>query len=153
MCCRRAGTSLPARWPAASSERGAMVDTVAAVAAVLLLTGVTIATRGGGVWIMSYGEITPRIEAFLKYMAVSVLISIVVPTTIAAAPRIWIAVAAAGIVAAVTRNALVAMLVGAALAAVVKNLGGWGGGGVGERADRPAFARGASARRPSLASL
>jgi uncharacterized membrane protein len=100
-----------------------MVDTVAAVAAVLLLTAVTMATRLGGVWIMSYVEITPRIEAFLKYMAVSVLISIVVPTTIAAAPRIWIAVAAATIVAAVTRSALSAMLVGAALAAVVKNVG------------------------------
>ena len=100
-----------------------MVDTVAAVAAVLLLTLVTMATRIGGVWMMSYVEITPRIEAFLKYMAVSVLISIVVPTTLAAAPRIWIAVAAAGIVAAITRNALGAMLVGAALAAVGKNLG------------------------------
>jgi uncharacterized membrane protein len=100
-----------------------MVDTVAAIAAVLLLTAVTMATRIGGVWIMSYVDITPRIEAFLKYMAVSVLISIVVPTTIAAAPRIWIAVAAAGIVAAITRSALVAMLVGAALAAAVKNLG------------------------------
>jgi 4-azaleucine resistance transporter AzlC len=117
------GTSSPARLPAAWSEPGAMVDTVAAIAAVLLLTGVTMATRIGGVWIMSYVEITPRIEAFLKYMAVSVLISIVVPTTIAAAPRIWIAVAAATIVAAVTRSALSAMLVGAALAAVAKNLG------------------------------
>jgi uncharacterized membrane protein len=100
-----------------------MVDTVAAVAAVLLLTLVTMATRLGGVWMMSYVEITPRIEAFLKYMAVSVLISIVVPATLAAAPRIWIAVAAAGIVAAITRNALGAMLVGAALAAMGKNLG------------------------------
>jgi uncharacterized membrane protein len=100
-----------------------MVDTVAAVAAVLLLTLVTMATRLGGVWMMSYVEITPRIEAFLKYMAVSVLISIVVPATLAAAPRIWIAVAAAGIVAAVTRSALGAMLVGAALAAMGKNLG------------------------------
>ena len=100
-----------------------MVDTVAAVAAVLLLTLVTMATRLGGVWMMSYVEITPRIEAFLKYMAVSVLISIVVPATLAAAPRIWIAVAAAGIVAAITRNALAAMLVGAALAAAGKNLG------------------------------
>lgn len=99
-----------------------MADTVAAFAVVLLLTLVTMATRVGGVWIMSYVEITPRIEAFLKYMAVSVLISIVVPTTIAAAPRIWIAVVAAGIVAAVTRSALTAMLVGAALAAAVKNL-------------------------------
>ena len=99
-----------------------MAETVAAVTTVLLLTLVTMATRVSGVWIMSYVEITPRIEAFLKYMAVSVLISIVVPTTIAAAPRIWIAVAAAGIVAAVTRSALTAMLVGAALAAAVKNL-------------------------------
>jgi len=99
-----------------------MADTVAAVAAVLLLTLVTIATRVSGVWIMSHVEITPRIEAFLKYMAVSVLISIVVPATIAAAPRIWIAVAAAGIVAALTRSALTAMLVGAALAAAVRNL-------------------------------
>ena len=31
-----------------------MVDTVAAVAAVLLLTLVTMATRLGGVWMMSY---------------------------------------------------------------------------------------------------
>jgi uncharacterized membrane protein len=100
-----------------------MVNTVAAVTAVLLLTLVTMATRLGGVWMMSYVEITPRIEAFLKYMAVSVLISIVVPTTLAAAPRIWIAVAAAAIVAAATRSALGAMLVGAALAAVGKNLG------------------------------
>ena len=100
-----------------------MVDTVAAVAAVLLLTLVTMATRVGGVWIMSYVKITPRIEAFLKYMAVSVLISIVVPATLAAAPRIWIAVALAAVVAVVTRSALSAMLVGAAVAAVVRNLG------------------------------
>ena len=100
-----------------------MVDTVAAVAAVLLLTLITMATRLGGVWIMSYVEITPRIEAFLKYMAVSVLISIVVPTTLAAAPRIWLAVAAAAVVAVVTRSALSAMLVGAAVAAVVRSLG------------------------------
>jgi uncharacterized membrane protein len=99
-----------------------MVETVAAVAAVLVLALITMATRVGGVWIMSYVEITPRIEAFLKYMAVSVLISIVVPATLAAAPRIWLAVAAAAIVAAVTRSALSAMLVGAAVAAVVKNL-------------------------------
>ncbi|CAN7501187.1 AzlD domain-containing protein [Bradyrhizobium sp. LjRoot220] len=99
-----------------------MVDTVAAIAAVLVLALITMATRVGGVWIMSYVKITPRIEAFLKYMAVSVLISIVVPATLAAAPRVWLAVAAAAIVAAVTRSALSAMLVGAAVAAVVKNL-------------------------------
>jgi len=95
----------------------------AALAAVLLMTLVTVATRFSGVWIMSFIEITPRIEAFLKYLAVSVLISIVVPATLNASPRIWLAVAAAAIVMALTRSALSAMLVGAALAAAARNFG------------------------------
>jgi uncharacterized membrane protein len=97
-----------------------MVDETAAVGAVLLLMLVTIATRVGGVWIMSYVKITARIEAFLKYMAVSVLISIVVPTTMAAAPRIWLAVGAAVIAMAATGSALSAMLIGTALAAFAR---------------------------------
>src|ERR1700687_3303660 len=97
-----------------------MVDEIAAIGAVLLLMLVTIATRVGGVGIMSYVKITPRIEAFLKYMAVSVLISIVVPTTMAAAPRIWLAVGAAVIAMAATGSALGAMLIGTALAAIAR---------------------------------
>jgi uncharacterized membrane protein len=97
-----------------------MVDETAAIGAVLLLMLVTIATRVGGVWIMSYVKITPRIEAFLKYMATSVLISIVVPTTMAAAPRIWLAVGAAVIAMAATGSALGAMLIGTALAALAR---------------------------------
>ena len=99
-----------------------MVDTVAAIAAVLLLTGVTMATRIGGVWIMSYVAISPRIEAFLKYMAASVLISIVVPATLAATPRMWFAVGAAALVMIATRNALGAMVTGAVVAALGKAL-------------------------------
>ena len=70
-----------------------MVEQSVAVGAVLLMTLVTVATRFSGVWIMSFVDITPRIEAFLKYLAVSVLISIVVPATLNASPRIWLAVA------------------------------------------------------------
>lgn len=99
-----------------------MVDTIAAIGAVLLLTLVTIATRVGGVWIMSYVEITPRIEAFLKYMAVSVLVSIVVPITAAAPPRIWLAVGASALVSIVARSALGAMLTGVAVAALAKSV-------------------------------
>ncbi len=99
-----------------------MVEQSVAVGAVLLMTLVTVATRFSGVWIMSFVEITPRIEAFLKYLAVSVLISIVVPATLNASPRIWLAVGAAAIVMAVTRSALGAMLTGAALAAAARNL-------------------------------
>lgn len=94
-----------------------MVSDVTAVGAVLLLMLVTMATRVGGVWIMSTVTITPRIEAFLKYMASGVLIAIVVPGTLSAAPRIWIAVAAAALVMIATRSALGAMLVGTAVAA------------------------------------
>ena len=98
-----------------------MVDEASAIGAILLLTLVTVATRMGGVWIMSYIQITPRIEAFLKYMAVSVLISIVVPATLAATPRMWLAVGAAALVAIATRNALGAMVVGTVVAAFARS--------------------------------
>lgn len=98
-----------------------MVDPIAAMGAVLLLMLVTIATRVGGVWIMSYVEITPRIEAFLKYMAISALVSIVVPIIAAAPPRIWLAVGASALVSITTGSALGAMLTGVALAALAKS--------------------------------
>jgi len=100
-----------------------MVSEATAIGAVLLLMLVTIATRVGGVWIMSYVAITPRIEAFLKYMATSVLIAIVAPATLNASARIWVAVAAAVIVMVATRSALGAMLVGTALAALGRAFG------------------------------
>jgi uncharacterized membrane protein len=100
-----------------------MVDEIAAVSAVLLLMLVTMATRVAGVWIMAYVEITPRVEAFLKYMAASVLISIVAPTTLSASPRIWLAVGAAVVLAIVTGSALVAMTIAIVSAAVARSLG------------------------------
>ena len=100
-----------------------MVDTAAAVSAVLLLAAVTMATRVGGVCIMSYVEITPRIESFLKYMSVSVLISIVVPTACAGTPRIWLAVGTAALIMVATRSALGAMVAGTVLAAVARGFG------------------------------
>ncbi|HMK79874.1 MAG TPA: AzlD domain-containing protein [Xanthobacteraceae bacterium] len=100
-----------------------MVSDASALVAVLLLMLVTIATRLTGVWIMSYVRITPRIEAFLKYMAAGVLIAIVVPNTLSASPRIWIAVVAAAAVMIATRSALAAMLIGTALAAAGRWVG------------------------------
>ena len=100
-----------------------MVDTIAAIGAVALLAAVTMATRIGGVWIMSTIAITPRIEAFLKTMSVSVLISIVATTTWAAGPRIWMAVATAAVVMVATRSAVGAMLAGTAVAAAARGFG------------------------------
>ena len=100
-----------------------MVDTIAAIGAVALLAAVTMATRIGGVWIMSTVAITPRIEAFLKTMSVSVLISIVATTTWAAGPRIWMAVATAAAVMVATRSTVGAMLAGTAVAAAARGFG------------------------------
>ena len=101
-----------------------MVSEAAAVGAVLVMVLVTFATRVAGVWVMSHFAITPRIEAFLKSMGSSVLIAIVVPATVAGTPRLWLAVAAAGIVMAATRNSLVAMIVGTVAAALARAVGG-----------------------------
>jgi uncharacterized membrane protein len=99
------------------------VDAIAAAGAVLLLAAVTLATRVGGVWLMSYVRITPRVETFLKYMSVSVLIAIIAPTTWRAAPHIWLGVATAAVVMAATRSALAAMFAGTALAAAARGFG------------------------------
>jgi uncharacterized membrane protein len=107
----------------ASAGDAIVVDAIAAVSAVLLLAAVTASTRLGGVWIMSQVRITPRIETFLKYMSVSVLISVVVPVAWVAGPHIWLAVSAAVLVMAATRSALAAMLAGAALAAFARGFG------------------------------
>jgi len=100
-----------------------MVDATGAIGAVVLLALVTMATRFGGVWIMSYVAITARIEAFLKYMSVSVLISIVVATAWTAATRIWLGVVTAALVMVATRSAVGAMLAGTALAALARSFG------------------------------
>jgi uncharacterized membrane protein len=100
-----------------------MVADQTAIIAILLLTAVTVATRLAGVWIMSYVAITPRIEAFLRYMATSVLIAIVVPITLHGTPRIWLAVGAAALVALLTRSAVGAMIAGAVVAAAGHAIG------------------------------
>lgn len=86
--------------------------------AILLMTVVTYATRAGGIFLMAYVPLTPRMEAFLKALAVSVLISIVVPATLKAGPRGIAAVAVAVAVMLATRSAIGAMLAGTATAAL-----------------------------------
>jgi uncharacterized membrane protein len=66
---------------------------------------------------------TPRVEAFLKAMAASVFISIVVPSTLSASPRIWLAVGAAMVAMVLTRSLLAATLIGAVCAAVGRGVG------------------------------
>jgi uncharacterized membrane protein len=99
------------------------VDALAEAGAVLLLAAVTAVTRVGGVWLMSYVRITPRVETFLKYMSVSVLIAIVAPAAWRAEPHVWLAVGTAALVMIATRSAVGAMLAGTAVAAAARGFG------------------------------
>jgi uncharacterized membrane protein len=100
-----------------------MADVSAEVVAVVLLAAVTAATRVGGVWMMSHIRITPRVEIFLRYMSISVLIAIVAPATWRAGPHIWLAVGIAVLVMTATRSAVGAMLAGTAVAALARGVG------------------------------
>ncbi|PCM45073.1 AzlD family protein [Marinobacter sp. ANT_B65] len=54
-------------------------NTTGVLALILIMTLVTLATRFGGVFVMSFVKISPRIESFINTMASSVLIAIIVP--------------------------------------------------------------------------
>ncbi|MDX1598957.1 AzlD domain-containing protein [uncultured Marinobacter sp.] len=53
--------------------------TTGILALIAIMTVVTLATRFGGVFVMSFVRISPRIESFINTMASSVLIAIIVP--------------------------------------------------------------------------
>ncbi|OEY67868.1 AzlD family protein [Marinobacter sp. X15-166B] len=58
-----------------------MIDTTAGgiAALIAIMALVTLATRFGGVFLMSFVRISPRVEGFINAMASTVLIAIVVP--------------------------------------------------------------------------
>ena len=53
--------------------------TLGVLALITIMTVVTLITRFGGVFVMSFVRINPRVESFINTMASSVLIAIIVP--------------------------------------------------------------------------
>jgi uncharacterized membrane protein len=72
----------------------------------------TYATRAGGFWLMGLVKPSPRIEAWLRQIPGAVLVSIIAPTVLASSFAETLAALATVLVAARTKNVLVAMLVG-----------------------------------------
>jgi uncharacterized membrane protein len=86
-------------------------------AALLTIVGmglVTYATRAGGLWLMGRIPTSPRLEAWLRQIPGAILISIVAPAALTAGPAEALASLATLLVAARTRNLLLAMVVGVA---------------------------------------
>ena len=92
--------------------------------AILGMALVTYLTRAGGVLLMGIVPVTPRIEAFLRYLSSSVLVALVLPAVIESRdPATFVAVAVTVLVMAVSRQLVAAMLVGVVAAALLRQWG------------------------------
>ncbi len=85
-----------------------------ALVTILGMALVTYATRAGGMWLVGRASPSPRVQAWLRQVPGAVLVSIIAPVALASGPAETAAALAAALVAARTRNLLLAMLVGVA---------------------------------------
>jgi uncharacterized membrane protein len=99
-----------------------MVGDLTALLVIAGMTLVTYATRIGGVLLMGLVPITPRVEAFLRHLSSSVLVALVVPSVLRGDAAGYVAVATAMVAMIALRNAVGAMALGVAAAAVVRQL-------------------------------
>jgi uncharacterized membrane protein len=54
------------------------IDPNTALLAIAAMALITYATRAGGLWVMGYVPLSPRVESFLRHMASSVIVAIIV---------------------------------------------------------------------------
>ena len=92
--------------------------------AVLLAIGgmalITYATRAGGLWVMDYVPLSPRVEAFLRHMASSVIVAIIVTTAWRGDIAMRFAIAVSVAVMLATRHTTAALAAGMAAAALFR---------------------------------
>lgn len=90
---------------------------------IVIMTLVTLVTRFGGVFIMSFVKISPRVESFINTMASSVLIAIIVPMAVSGDAGALAALVATAVTMLAIRKPLPAISVGLLAAALVRFLG------------------------------
>ncbi|MCL7943823.1 AzlD domain-containing protein [Marinobacter sp. ATCH36] len=97
--------------------------TAGILALIAVMTVVTIATRFGGVFLMSFVTINPRIESFINTMASSVLIAIIVPMAFSGDAGSVAALLVTAVIMLATRKPLPAIAAGIAAAGLVRFAG------------------------------
>lgn len=90
---------------------------------IVIMWLVTLVTRFGGVFLMSFVRISPRIESFINTMASSVLIAIIVPMAVSGDMGALAALVATGVTMLIIRKPLPAISVGLVAAASVRYFG------------------------------
>lgn len=96
--------------------------TTGIVLLIAIMAGVTLLTRFGGVFVMSFVKINPRIESFINTMASSVLIAIVVPMAVSGDAGALAALGATALTMLALQKPLPAIAAGIAAAGVVRYL-------------------------------
>lgn len=96
--------------------------TLGTVSLIAIMTAVTLVTRYGGVFLMSFVRISPRIESFINAMASSVLIAIIVPLAYEGDLGARLALLTTAILMLATRKPLPAIAAGIAAAAAARYL-------------------------------
>jgi uncharacterized membrane protein len=98
--------------------------TLGVVALIVIMTLVTLVTRFGGVFLMSFVRINPRIESFINTMASSVLIAIIVPQAVTGDSGALMALVTTGAAMLVLQKPLPAITLGLLAAAGVRYVTG-----------------------------
>lgn len=98
--------------------------TTGILAIIALMAFVTLATRWGGVFIMPFVRINPRIESFINTMASSVLIAIIVPMAFGGDAGAIAALATTTVIMLASQKVLPAIASGIAAAALIRFLVG-----------------------------
>ena len=93
-----------------------------ALLVVAMMAVITLVTRFGGIFFMGFMPLTERVDAFLRYLAGSVFVALVVPAVARGGTAAMIAVGVSVAAMLVTRKALISMAIGVAAAALYRAL-------------------------------
>ncbi len=81
---------------------------------------VTYATRAGGLWLMGWVSLTPRVETWLRALPGAIIVSLVAPVALGGGPAETLATLVTALVATRTGGVLPAMLAGVATVWVLR---------------------------------
>jgi len=100
------------------------IDTsdAASLIAVLVIAIVTLATRWGGVYVMSFVPIGPRVKRFIQGMSGSVLVALLAPMAVTGDSGARLALLTTGVMMLLVRRPLPAIACGILAAALARHL-------------------------------
>ena len=88
---------------------------------ILVMALVTLTTRWGGVWIMSFVPFNHRIKAFIQGMSGSVLVAILAPVALTGDKGAQLALLTTAVVMFVFKRPLIAITAGIVVSAMVRS--------------------------------